>query len=185
MIIPTVNIKKILYATDLSPAAQYAFAHAKCMAEAHGATLTLLHVINAQPRLNSKILGYITSEDLEGIRRDHEADARSVLVGKLGGGTIRKALDRLGAETRQALEQGDVRADEILVERGNPVEEILNQAEHGNFDMIVMGTHGQGALERVMMGSTARRVLRRSKIPVLVVRLPEEDGTDSTVTVVE
>ncbi|MGD9197642.1 MAG: universal stress protein [Desulfobacterales bacterium] len=35
-----------------------------------------------------------------------------------------------------------------------------------------MGTHGQSTLEDVMLGSTARRVIRRSKIPVLVVRLP-------------
>jgi nucleotide-binding universal stress UspA family protein len=38
-----------------------------------------------------------------------------------------------------------------------------------------MGTHGHGTLADAMMGSTARRVLRRSAKPVLVVRLPEED----------
>jgi nucleotide-binding universal stress UspA family protein len=38
-----------------------------------------------------------------------------------------------------------------------------------------MGTHGHGTLADAMMGSTARRVLRRSKKPVLVVRLPEEE----------
>jgi nucleotide-binding universal stress UspA family protein len=40
----------------------------------------------------------------------------------------------------------------------------------------VMGTHGHGTLADVMMGSTARRVLRRSRKPVLVVRLPEEES---------
>jgi nucleotide-binding universal stress UspA family protein len=38
-----------------------------------------------------------------------------------------------------------------------------------------MGTHGHGILEEAIIGSTARRVVRRSKKPVLVVRLPEED----------
>jgi nucleotide-binding universal stress UspA family protein len=66
--------------------------------------------------------------------------------------------------------------DDIIVERGNPVEKILKQAEEKKCDLIVMGTHGQGKLADAMMGSTARRVLRRSVKPVLVVRLPEEKG---------
>ena len=64
--------------------------------------------------------------------------------------------------------------DEIVVERGNPVEQILKQAEEKNCDLIVMGTHGHGTLADVMLGSTARRVVRRSLKPVLVVRLPKE-----------
>jgi len=63
---------------------------------------------------------------------------------------------------------------DILVERGNPVEQILAQAEATHADLIVMGTHGQGTFKDAMMGSTARRVLRRSRIPVLVIRLPEQ-----------
>ncbi|NIW10608.1 MAG: universal stress protein, partial [Gammaproteobacteria bacterium] len=63
--------------------------------------------------------------------------------------------------------------DDIIVERGNPVEEIIKNAEERNCDLIVMGTHGQGTLADVMLGSTARRVIRRAKMPVLVVRLPE------------
>jgi len=65
--------------------------------------------------------------------------------------------------------------DVIIVERGNPVEQILKQSDEKKCDLIVMGTHGHGTLADAMMGSTARRVLRRSKKPVLVVRLPEED----------
>ena len=65
--------------------------------------------------------------------------------------------------------------DEILVERGNPVEVILRVAKEKSCDLIVMGTHGRGSLADAMMGSTARRVIRRSVKPVLVVRLPEEN----------
>ena len=50
----------------------------------------------------------------------------------------------------------------------------LKQAEEKNCDLIVMGTHGHGTLADVMLGSTARRVVRRSLKPVLVVRLPKE-----------
>jgi nucleotide-binding universal stress UspA family protein len=41
-----------------------------------------------------------------------------------------------------------------------------------------MGSHGQGMLEQVVIGSTSRRVLRRCKKPVLVVRLPENGQAD-------
>jgi nucleotide-binding universal stress UspA family protein len=186
VIIPTVKIKKILYTTDLSPAAQYAFAYATSLAQSCGAKLALLHVIEAEPKLDNKILGYISSAELENIRKDHEADARSVLVGKLSGGTIRNVLKRLGEDTRKELEKSDFQTDEVLVERGNPVEEILKQAQDKDFDLIVMGSHGQGTFERAMMGSTARRVLRRSKVPVLVVRLPDEANidTESTISVI-
>ena len=58
---------------------------------------------------------------------------------------------------------------------GNPVEKIISHSEQEKFDLIVMGTHGHGKLEDAMIGSTARRVVRRSEIPVLVVRLPMEN----------
>jgi nucleotide-binding universal stress UspA family protein len=55
------------------------------------------------------------------------------------------------------------------------VDEILEEAENKGYDMVVMGAHGQGVLANALIGSTSRRVIRRSKTPVLVVRLPEED----------
>ena len=54
-------------------------------------------------------------------------------------------------------------------------EEILSYAREIDADLIVMGTHGHGTIADAMMGSTARRVLRKSKTPVLCVRLSEED----------
>ena len=63
---------------------------------------------------------------------------------------------------------------EILVERGNTVAQILTQAEAIQADLIVMGTYGQGTFKDAMMGSTVRRVLRRSRIPVLVIRLSKK-----------
>jgi nucleotide-binding universal stress UspA family protein len=65
--------------------------------------------------------------------------------------------------------------DDIIVKIGNPVEEILLEVEDKSYDMVVMGAHGHNALANALMGSTSRRVVRRSKKPVLVVRLPEED----------
>ena len=60
--------------------------------------------------------------------------------------------------------------NDILVERGSPVKIILRIAEERGCDLIVMGFRGKGALEDAMMGDTVRRVLHRSKVPVLVVQ---------------
>ena len=84
-------------------------------------------------------------------------------------------LDQFCEDTKAGQADQDFVTDEIVVIRGNPVDEILEQAEKRDCDLIVMGTQGHGFLEDVLLGSTARRVIRRSKKPVLVVRLPEEE----------
>ncbi len=128
MDLPKVDVKKILYATDLSENARYAFAYAVSLADLYKASITFIHVLSEIPDILDKNV--------------------------LGEGFV---------------------TDDIIVVRGNPVEEILKYCEEKNCDLIVMGTHGHGTLADVMMGSTARRVLRRSTKPVLVVRLPEEE----------
>jgi nucleotide-binding universal stress UspA family protein len=56
------------------------------------------------------------------------------------------------------------------VVEGNPSEEILAYATEHGIDLITMGTHGRSGLDRVVMGSVAERVVRRSSVPVLTVR---------------
>ena len=62
--------------------------------------------------------------------------------------------------------------DEILIKNGDPAEIIIQTAKEQKCDLIVMGTHGHGGLTDVLIGSTAKRVVRQSAIPVLVIRLP-------------
>jgi len=57
---------------------------------------------------------------------------------------------------------------------GNPSEEILDQIASGGYDLVVLGAHGHGILGNALMGGVSRRVVRRSKTPVLVIRLPKE-----------
>ncbi|RPJ14011.1 MAG: universal stress protein, partial [Desulfobacteraceae bacterium] len=56
---------------------------------------------------------------------------------------------------------------------GIPVEEILKTVHSKNCNLVVMGTHGYGMLADALIGSNARRVVRRCKKPVMVIRLPE------------
>jgi nucleotide-binding universal stress UspA family protein len=177
MILPKVEIKKILYATDLSENARHAFAYAVSLANLYGASITLLHTVEETPGLVDKgVIGYIGAERWEEIKKKHYLEARETLTGKKRDTVpIREVLDQFCENAKSSHEDHDFITDEILVTKGHPADEILSQAEKRNCDLIVMGTHGHGIIEEALLGSTARRVIRRSKKPVLVIRLPEED----------
>src|SRR6266478_4614459 len=55
---------------------------------------------------------------------------------------------------------------------GAVVEEVLNEADVVNADLIVLGTHGHGAMYNLLVGSVTKGVLRRSTRPVLLVPGP-------------
>lgn len=54
--------------------------------------------------------------------------------------------------------------------RGRPDRLIVKRAEDGKYDMIVIGSHGRDGVARVLLGSVAEKVVRRSSVPVLVIR---------------
>ena len=174
MKLPKVDVKKILYATDLSDNARYAYAYARSLAELFRAAITIIHVLPEIPDLLDKqVIGYIDADRWEEIKAQHLEEARDALIGKRKDHLAIK--DVLQQFSENAAEGPGLDPDEIVVERGNPVEKIIEHSEKEKFDLIVMGTHGHGTLEDAMIGSTARRVVRRSEIPVLVVRLPKEE----------
>ncbi len=177
MKLPKVDVKKILYATDLSENARYAFAYAVSLADLYNAAITFVHVLPEVPRrLDKSIIGYISEERWEEIKSRNVEEAREAIIGKRRDHlAIRDALHQFSEDAKEGRKGEGFVTDDIIVVRGNPVEEILKYSEEKNCDLIVMGTHGQGTLADAMMGSTARRVLRRSPKPVLVVRLPEEN----------
>ena len=155
------EIKKILYATDLSKNARHAFVYAASIAHRYGAGITILHVLEAPP-----MSVYFLGEQWEEIK---EKNVKKAIT------EVNTRLDKFRANMSTELSSHPFSIDDIVVKTGIPEELILREAEKGDFDVVVMGTHGHGAFADAMMGSTARRVLRRSKIPVLVVQLPEGD----------
>jgi nucleotide-binding universal stress UspA family protein len=76
-------------------------------------------------------------------------------------------------EVKELGEASGVEVREVLLE-GHPSNEIINFAENNNVDLIVMGTLGKTGLDRFLMGSVAEKVIRGSKVPVLVVRGEEQ-----------
>jgi len=61
----------------------------------------------------------------------------------------------------------------IEICEGFPAEEILSSADELNCDAIIMGTHSKGIIANTFLGSTAKRVLRRTRKPVFIIPLPK------------
>ena len=161
------EIKKILYTTDLSKNARHAFSYAASIANRYDAGVTILHVLeDISPTTESLVTNIIGEEEWGRLRTRNEKEVLDKLQSRLT-----KFCDGVQAE----LPACPFITDNIIVKIGNPVDEILEEAENKGYDMVVMGAHGHSALANALMGSTSRRVVRRCKTPVLVVRLPEEN----------
>ena len=59
---------------------------------------------------------------------------------------------------------------QIVILQGEPVTEIVAYAEEKEADMIVVGHHGMSGLRALMLGSTSKKIVKQSAIPVLIVK---------------
>ena len=176
MILPKIEINKILFATDLSENARLALAYAVSMANLRGIGLTIVHAIEESPAMDAVISYHVGAERWAEIKQQRTDDARKAIIGKqrYEGGHIKQALQSIYRNASTEVEDQVFRLDDVLVKRGNPVDVIIEAAEKTGCDIIVMGTQGHGGLAQMMMGSTARKVLKQSRVPVLVVPLPDQ-----------
>jgi nucleotide-binding universal stress UspA family protein len=159
------QIKNILYATDLSENARYAYTYAASLAQQYEARITILHVIENPPAETFlQIQGYIGEEKWKQLQEEKQADFVSRIKGRLA-----DFCNEISGEVDACTFQ----VDKIIVKQGVAADEILYQADLNGADVIVMGTRGFGMFKDALMGGTARRVARRSRIPVMIIRLPE------------
>ena len=159
------DIKRILYATDLSENARYAFGYAVSLANRHDAKITVLHVVEELSSFAQSMVADMMGEKrLADIKTGKEKEVISELK-------IR--LEEFCDNVRHEQPSCPFVVDNTIVVTGHPVDQIVHQAAEMDADMIVIGSHGRGGLAGVTMGSTSRRVIRRCAMPVLVVRLQE------------
>ena len=172
MELSNIQFKKILYATDLSENAVYAFSYAVSLANMYGAGITILHVLAEIPG-EEFILNMISSDTWKDIKERHYSEAREALIGKKRDRiAIKEILQAFSEEAGADAEDQTFVTDEVLIKTGAPAEVIVQTAQESNCDLIVMGTRGQGVIADVLIGSTAKWVVRQSLIPVMVIRLP-------------
>ncbi|MGE4505849.1 MAG: universal stress protein [Desulfovibrionaceae bacterium] len=175
--LPAVEVRRILYATDLSESAKKALAWAIDLANTYGAQLVMLHVIDKAPEIvDGQVIGYIGAAEWEHIRNDYDEELDELLKRKNAGKEVmRRILKRCKRDiTAVCPNCPQDMEDEVLVKHGEAVSAILETAKEKQCDLIVMGSHGHSSFLDALMGVTATRVIRRAEVPVLVVRLPKD-----------
>ncbi len=156
------QIRKILYATDLSKNSAYAFYYAIDVAQRRDAKIVILHVVEPLPPI---VRFYGTSE---GEKKYYQHEKTTDVE------VIKKRLEEICQKVEKKGTSCLVLVSNILVRVGHPVEEILRAADEEGCDILVLGSHGKGFLKQTFLGSVSHKVLDRSRRPVLIIPLPSE-----------
>ena len=138
----------ILIAVDMSPVTKRVMASARMLARAMDAHAYLLHVAEPEP----DFVGFDAGPDV--VRDQMAAEFRRE----------HRQIQALAADLRS----DGLEATALLVQ-GAIVETILNEAERQDAAMIVLGSHGRGAVVELLVGSACEGIVRKSTRPVLVV----------------
>lgn len=149
------TIATILVATDFSDASDAALRYAKSLAAAYGATIHVLHVLEDLAAHAWTTEVYVAA--LPGVHEEMERQAR----------------ERLDAAL--TAEERDAYKAHLTLRTGSAFVEIVRHAREIKADLLVMGTHGRGAIAHMLLGSVAERVVRKAPCPVLTVRQPEHE----------
>jgi nucleotide-binding universal stress UspA family protein len=144
-----VRFSNILCPIDFSESSIYALEHAIGLAEEADARLTLLHVVEVPPELNEFPLS--ANVDISALR--------AVAEGKL----LRRLREMIPEQVSTYC------TVEATVHEGAAYRDILRVAAERGTDLIVMGVQGRGAIDLMVFGSNAARVVRRATCPVLTV----------------
>src|SRR5580765_7432542 len=151
-----IALKKVLVATDFSEPSDAALAYGRELARSFGAQLVALHVVDD---LLTRAVGgdgfvFVDSE----LQTNVEAAAQ-------------KQINELFSDEDRTL----LRAHGVTVTSNAPAFAIVQYGKSHDVDLIVMGTHGRGAMAHLLLGSVAERVVRIAPCPVLTVRHPERE----------
>lgn len=139
---------KILVAVDLSDATEKVVKMAQEIAKGLSAEVWLLHVAEPEPDFVGYEIGPRSDRDAlsKEFHREHSRIQQ-----------IADGLRKTGIDTT------------ALLIRGATAESILKEAGKLGVDMIVLGSHGRGAIRQIMLGSVSAGVLHQSACPVLIV----------------
>ncbi len=152
--------KRILVPTDFGELSQLALKYAAVGAVQFGAELIVLHAERFE------VPPYFLADEYEFVLKELRRRRQS-------------AENYLAEHVRQTL--GSV-VDKLTIQyrvvEAHPVEAILQTTEEEKVDLIVMGTHGRTGFQRLYLGSVTERVIRKSEIPVFVVKQKERDFID-------
>ncbi|HEY3349546.1 MAG TPA: universal stress protein [Thermoanaerobaculia bacterium] len=143
-------LKTIVVGTDFSVCAARALSFAVSLASSQGAKVHVVHVL-VEPVQAFDVAGALPYLDVS-TQKDWEVATQK----------------RLAAAVASAEKRGVDASSEFLW--GRPSDAIIDSAKRAKASLVVLGTHGRNAFEKLLIGSTAERVVRLCPVPVLTVR---------------
>lgn len=149
----SLSIHNILVPIDFSVHSKNALRYAVSMAEQYGASLHLIYVI--EPMIYPADLGFgqvVMPGVEEELRIKSEKELQNL---------IEREID------------DSIKADSV-VRLGKPHQEILREVDEKKIDLVVLASHGHTGVEQILFGSTAMRIVRLAKCPVLTIRPKSE-----------
>jgi len=162
------QIKKILYATDLSKNSYYGFFYAVDMAKKFNASIVILHAVEPFRHMYDESGIGIEERVKKAKKQEQEMNIEE----------IKKRVQEVCKRTEAQMGSACLNlVSKVLVPLGYPVEEIFKAGDEEGCDAIVLGTHGKGFLRQTFLGSVAGSVLERSRKPVFIIPLPSEKTT--------
>lgn len=143
---------KILVAIDLSDASEKVVGAAKYLAKATDGDIRVLHVAEAEP----DFVGYDAGPEVvrDQVAKEFRDEHRGVQA-------LAESLRKAGVSAKALLIKGPI------------IDTVLAEAKRFDADLLVVGSHGFGALYDLLVGSSSRGILKRTEIPVLVVPVRE------------
>jgi nucleotide-binding universal stress UspA family protein len=148
------QLKSILCPIDFSDFSATAYQHALSLAEYYKARIVALHIVE---------LWKYPFADYAAHEADYAKFSRAMSEG--GEVQLQRFVKQYSADRIQP---------ELVIHQGNAPDSILSFAQKQNIEGIVMGTHGRRGFDRLVLGSTTDKVIRKAACPVLVVSNPAQ-----------
>ncbi len=142
---------KILASTDGSELSYKALREAALIAGKTKAEVTVIYVEDPVPHPSEKGL-YFSEDSLKQYESRREEDR-----------------EKITADVREIFEAESVEI-KMLIEKGHAADTIIQLADEGQFDLLVMGSRGWGGVNRLLLGSVSHAVVQNVKTSVLIVR---------------
>jgi nucleotide-binding universal stress UspA family protein len=149
-----ISLNRILIATDFSEHARVALRYAVALGQAFDSEVVLCHILE-------------TSDLLAHLPPTGEAYFPPEV--------LQQQETHAKAQCEKLLAEVGYKRIRYTVRQGSPFVEIIATAREEEADLLVVGTHGRGAIAHMLLGSVAERIVRKSPCPVLTVRQGEHD----------
>lgn len=160
-------MKKILIALDYNPTAQHILEAGYELARSMGAEVILMHVVADYTYYSSldysPILGFDQFSNLGAMQLDSVTQLENA---------ANEYLEHLKAQFVNS-------SIKTLIKDGDAGEGIVEASDNLGVDVVVLGSHSRRGLDKILMGSVAEKVLRKSKIPLYIIPVSEKDKAKS------